>query len=85
MDLSCIILTAKAGRIRLRHRIQGKCASTGDKVWKAYTRHNALDNVLKEEKYAIPQAFVFCNKNISTQEKIAYLPIYMIGFLEKRK
>lgn len=40
---------------------------------------------MKEERYAIPQAFVFCNKNISTQEKIAYLPIYMIGFLEKEK
>ena len=55
------------------------------KSGKAYTRHNALDNVLKDERYAIPQAFVFCNKNISTQEKIAYLPIYMIGFLEKEK
>ena len=40
---------------------------------------------MKDERYAIPQAFVFCNKNISTQEKIAYLPIYMIGFLEKEK
>lgn len=55
------------------------------KSGKAYTRHNALDNVLKDERYAIPQAFVFCNENISTQEKVAYLPIYMIGFLEKEK
>ena len=55
------------------------------KSGKAYTRHNALDNVLKEERYAIPQAFVFCYENISTQEKITYLPIYMIGFLEKEK
>lgn len=55
------------------------------KSGKAYTRHNALDNVLKDERYAIPQAFVFCNENISTQEKVTYLPIYMIGFLEKEK
>ena len=40
---------------------------------------------MKDERYAIPQAFVFCNENISTQEKVAYLPIYMIGFLEKEK
>lgn len=55
------------------------------KSGKAYTRHNALDNVLKDERYAIPQALVFCNENISTVDKIVYLPIYMIGFLENEK
>lgn len=55
------------------------------KSGKAYTRHNALDNVLKDERYAIPQAFVFCNENITYRDKITYLPIYMIGFLEKEK
>ena len=28
------------------------------KSGKTYTRHNALDNVLKDERYAIPQALV---------------------------
>ena len=55
------------------------------KSGKAYTRHNALDNVLKDERYAVPQALVFCNENISTVDKIVYLPIYMIGFLENEK
>ena len=48
-------------------------------------RHNALDNVLRDERYAIPQALVFCNENVTVKDKIAYLPIYMIGFLEKEK
>ena len=39
------------------------------KSGKTYTRHNALDNVLKDERYAIPQALVFCNENISSLEK----------------
>lgn len=75
----------KQGELDFVIEYKGNVLPLEIKSGKAYTRHNALDNVLKEEKYAIPQAFVFRNKNISTQEKIAYLPIYMIGFLEKEK
>ena len=75
----------KQGELDFVIEYKGNVLPLEIKSGKAYTRHNALDNVLKEERYAIPQAFVFCNKNISTQEKIAYLPIYMIGFLEKEK
>ena len=64
---------------------QGNVLPLEIKSGKAYTRHNALDNVLKDERYAIPQAFVFCNENITCRDKITYLPIYMIGFLEKEK
>ena len=28
------------------------------------------------------KAFVFCNDNIKKENKIIYLPIYMVGFLE---
>ena len=75
----------KQGELDFVIEYQGNVLPLEIKSGKAYTRHNALDNVLKEERYAIPQAFVFCNENISTQEKITYLPIYMIGFLEKEK
>lgn len=75
----------KQGELDFVIEYKGNVLPLEIKSGKAYTRHNALDNVLKEERYAIPQAFVFCNKNISTQEKIVYLPIYMIGFLEKEK
>lgn len=75
----------KQGELDFVIEYQGNVLPLEIKSGKAYTRHNALDNVLKEERYAIPQAFVFCYENISTQEKITYLPIYMIGFLEKEK
>lgn len=75
----------KQGELDFVIEYQGNVLPLEIKSGKAYTRHNALDNVLKDERYAIPQAFVFCNENISTQEKVIYLPIYMIGFLEKEK
>ena len=28
---------------------------------------------------------MFCNENITCRDKITYLPIYMLGFLEKEK
>lgn len=48
-----------------------------------YERHNALSNVMANEEYDVPQAYVFCQENIQTKGKITYYPIYMITFLEK--
>lgn len=75
----------KQGELDFVIEYKGNVLPLEIKSGKAYTRHNALDNVLKDERYAIPQALVFCNENISTVDKIVYLPIYMIGFLEKEK
>ena len=75
----------KQGELDFVIEYQGNVLPLEIKSGKAYTRHNALDNVLKDERYAIPQALVFCNENISTVDKIVYLPIYMIGFLENEK
>ena len=75
----------KQGELDFVIEYQGNVLPLEIKSGKAYTRHNALDNVLKDERYAIPQALVLCNENISVAEKITYLPIYMIGFLEKEK
>lgn len=55
------------------------------KSGKGYHRHNALSNVLDNQQYAIPQAMVFCNQNIEVQDKIVYLPIYMLMFLKKKE
>ena len=35
--------------------------------------------------YAIPAAYVFHNGNVNTDGKIAYLPIYMLMFIEQKK
>lgn len=53
------------------------------KSGKDYTRHAALDNVMNNEDYAIPRAYVFQNDNVSVRGKIVYLPIYMLMFLHK--
>lgn len=69
----------KQGELDFVIEYQGNVLPLEIKSGKAYTRHNALDNVLKDERYAVPQALVFCNENISTVDKIVYLPIYKIG------
>lgn len=53
------------------------------KSGKDYTRHAALDNVLNNKDYAIPEAFVFQNGNVEKKEKVVYYPIYMMMFLKK--
>lgn len=55
------------------------------KSGKDYQRHNALGNVMGNEDYAIPQAYVFCNDNVQTNARIIYLPIYMIAYLKKEE
>lgn len=53
------------------------------KSGKNYQRHNALTNVMGNTDYAIPQAYVFCNDNVSIKNNVYYLPIYMVAFLQK--
>lgn len=53
------------------------------KSGKDYTKHAALSNVMANEDYAIPQAYVFHNGNVSTKDKIVYYPIYMLMFVQK--
>lgn len=74
----------KQGELDFVIEYRGNVLPLEIKSGKAYTRHNALDSVLGDEKYAIPQAMVFCNENVSVNGKVEYLPIYMIGFLEKK-
>ena len=55
------------------------------KSGKDYQRHAALDNVMENRDYAIPEAFVFQNDNVSADGRIVYLPIYMLMFLSKEQ
>lgn len=75
----------KQGELDFVIEYKGNVLPLEIKSGKSYTRHNGLDNVLRDERYAIPQALVFCNENVTSKEKITYLPIYMVGFLEKEK
>lgn len=52
------------------------------KSGKDYTKHAALNNLLENPAYAIPEAYVFHNGNVSVNGKITYYPIYLMMFLE---
>ena len=45
--------------------------------------NSALDNVMRNENYDIKNAIVFSNSNVEKVDKITYLPIYMIMFIEE--
>lgn len=51
------------------------------KSGKDYKKHAALSNIMANEEYKIPVAYVFYNGNVEKTEKIVYLPIYMLMFL----
>lgn len=53
------------------------------KSGKDYTTHSALINILDNPDYQISEAFVFSNSNVKTKDKIVYLPMYMLMFIEK--
>lgn len=53
------------------------------KSGKDYTKHSALNNVLANENYDIPKAYVMHNGNVSISGKIVYYPIYMLMFIKK--
>lgn len=55
------------------------------KSGKDYDRHRALANVMTNELYQICKAYVLCNDNLAVKDKIVYLPIYMLMFIQRRK
>lgn len=55
------------------------------KSGKDYERHNALSNVMSSAEYALPEALMLCNGNVSVDGKVVYMPIYMLMFLEKEQ
>ena len=53
------------------------------KSGKDYERHNALKNVMADEHYGIPRAYVLSNGNLAVMGNVMYLPIYMLMFIQK--
>lgn len=52
------------------------------KSGKDYRRHSALNKLLSTANYQIDHALVFCDGNCMAEDRIAYLPIYALGFLQ---
>ena len=55
------------------------------KSGKDYTRHAALNTVMENADYAIPEAYVFQNDNVTVIGKITYYPMYMLMFLKRER
>lgn len=53
------------------------------KSGKDYKRHSALNNIINNKNYGVKTAIVLCNNNISLENGIFYVPIYMLMFLQK--
>lgn len=74
----------KQGEIDFLVEKDGDVLPVEIKSGKDYKKHAALSNVLDNERYAVPAAYVFHSGNVSTAGKISYYPIYMIMFLERK-
>lgn len=75
----------KQGEIDFLVERDGNVLPVEIKSGKDYTKHAALSNVMANEAYAIPEAFVFHNGNVSVSDKVTYYPIYMLMFLIKKR
>ena len=63
----------------------GKVLPIEVKSGKGYTYHRALSNIMDCEEYNLTEALVLNNDNLSVDGRIAYVPVYMVMFLEKEK
>ena len=52
------------------------------KSGKDYTIHSAMNNCLANPEFQMEEGMVFANCNIFQKDKVTYLPIYMIMFLQ---
>ena len=64
---------------------EGTILPTEVKSGKDYEFHLALNNILGNEQYGIPEAITLCNDNVSKRGKVVYLPVYMTIFLKRKQ
>ena len=55
------------------------------KSGKDYKAHKALNNILAVEDWSFEKSYVLCGNNISAEDKIIYLPWYMVMFIRKNE
>lgn len=73
----------KQGEVDFLLTYKGNVLPIEVKSGKDYQRHVALDNLLANKEYEIPEAFIFSDANIRVIGKKTYFPIYMIGCMER--
>ena len=72
----------KQGEIDFLIEKDGMVVPIEVKSGKDYERHRALRNVLSNLDYNIDKGIVLCNANVSNDNNICYMPIYMIMFMQ---
>lgn len=73
----------KQGELDFVVEKEGQVLPIEVKSGKDYERHHALSNVMSNDDYRIPQAYIFCNDNVHQSGRLLYVPVYMIAFLRK--
>ena len=73
----------KSGELDFVIEYNGRILPIEVKSGKDYNRHSALNNVLSISNYAVEEAFVLSNYNVSVVDKIVYYPIYMLMFIKE--
>ena len=73
--------SSKHGEIDFIVEHDGHAVPIEVKSGKHYARHSALSRLMSDPEYDFPQAFVFNDKASKTEDRISYLPIYLLPFL----
>lgn len=53
------------------------------KSGKAYNRHSALNRALATPNYGMGRGVVLAETNVQVQDRIDYLPVYMVAVLDR--
>ncbi|MDE6538401.1 MAG: AAA family ATPase [Muribaculaceae bacterium] len=72
----------KRGEVDFVVSVGGKVVPVEVKSGKDYIRHNALSNILNTPEFEIEEGIVLGNCNVSRENKVIYMPIYMAMFIE---
>ena len=75
----------KRGEIDFLIELNNKVIPIEVKSGKDYKRHSALNQLMNNKVFNYEKSYVLCNDNIEEMNKIIYLPIYMVMFIEKLK
>jgi len=75
----------RQGELDFVVEIDGTVVPIEVKSGKSYERHRALSNVMSCDLYDLPYAYVLCNDNVNTQDKVIYMPVYMAMFIKKEE
>lgn len=73
----------KQGEVDFVIEYKGNVLPIEVKSGKDYKVHSALNNLLNNGNYEIPQAIILCNGNVERSGKELYLPIYMVMLLKR--